>query len=426
MSEKCEGLPNGPCPGNKSGSSVRYGQGDLWLCRQCHNARFGGGNQINVNADDSQTDPKVIMRSDNASDVINTASNESLVEDHSPSQSPPIIQPVLAYIVFAMHSGTNDNVRNAVLGHFTMEQIIEAKDELWANGDSNVIGDKLRRKDSSVRSEKDAHVQDIINVLSKMDKVNKLPMIAVYAHDLHLIPRSHPEELNNVSLIDRLNRLEARITSLTEVVDRNMSENLVLKDKLESHTSYASVVRRQSGIAQTDHHVHQVTLSHTNTDGPPVFSTNPTMVVHQPPLCQQDSGTPSGEPVDSTTATDILHNNDNNVNNPEDVTSGLLPSSRGRGRPGRRLGRGRGTSFRGRGGRGGHAPPSLNATYNGSSTSLDRVSAKSAGQRSMRAGVRDDNDFQPPRWVDKKHKRQQEKRHRVVIGKNNSSAGTFK
>ena len=127
-----------------------------------------------------------------------------------------ILEPLLAYILFSLQSSTSENISKAVLGHFTPEQIFNAKEVLWGKCDIKVIGQKVRRRGSNVRSEQDANLQDIIAALMKLDKVDKLPCVVIDAGSLGIIPRSHPEELNNISLLDRLNILEARVTSLQQ------------------------------------------------------------------------------------------------------------------------------------------------------------------------------------------------------------------
>jgi len=39
---RCEGLPDGPCPGKSNDSSVKLGEGDLMLCHDCDQVRFQG------------------------------------------------------------------------------------------------------------------------------------------------------------------------------------------------------------------------------------------------------------------------------------------------------------------------------------------------------------------------------------------------
>ena len=113
-----------------------------------------------------------------------------------------------------MMNSSAENIKKAVLGHFAEEQIIQSKDLLWYKCDLRIIGEKPRRKDSVMRPEKEAHVLDIINAISKLDKAACMPTIVVEATHLGTIPHSFPDEINNISLADRLNRFEAKFTSL--------------------------------------------------------------------------------------------------------------------------------------------------------------------------------------------------------------------
>ena len=97
------------------------------------------------------------------------------------------------------------------MGHFTDSDICDAKDMLWSFCGTKYIGEKKGRKDSNARLEKEAHVADIINVLIKLDKANKVPTIVLGGLSLGVIPHSHSKELNNISLSDRLNQIECRM-----------------------------------------------------------------------------------------------------------------------------------------------------------------------------------------------------------------------
>ncbi len=50
-----------------------------------------------------------------------------------------IHEPLLAYIVFALQSGTTDNVRRAVLGCFSSTKMYDAKEALWSNYNNSEI-----------------------------------------------------------------------------------------------------------------------------------------------------------------------------------------------------------------------------------------------------------------------------------------------
>ena len=154
-----------------------------------------------------------------------------------------ILNPVLAYSVYGLLNGSAANVRAAVLGYFTADQINEAKDVLWENCDQSVIGTKYLRREGTVTSKVEANVGDIFKALQKLDSEEKMPDIGVSSKDLGNIPQSHPEELNNISLVDRLNTMEKRLTKFQEVLDRTVCENMELKDKVDKITpTFASAV----------------------------------------------------------------------------------------------------------------------------------------------------------------------------------------
>lgn len=225
---RCEGLPDQDCSINKNDNTVMFSQGDIWLCPKCKNIRFPSTGAT-MPEDTDQTLRKQGIE-ENSDPMRNHISVDSTPTD-------VLLEPLLAYTVFSLQSATCEHVRRAVLGHFTNEQIVAAKDALWTKCDHQIIGDKPRRRDSLSRPEKEAHLQDILTALGKLDKAAKVPAVAILAEDLHLIPRSHPEELNDISLADRLNRLEHKISCLSEVVDRTMSENIVIKERLDQRES---------------------------------------------------------------------------------------------------------------------------------------------------------------------------------------------
>ena len=159
-----------------------------------------------------------------------------------------IVNPVLAYSVYGLLSGSSANVKAAVLSYFTPEQISQAKDTMWDKCDNNVIGIPPRRE-GAVKSKVESNIQDIFSAIHKLDSKDELPNICVAARDLANIPRSHPEELNNISLVDRLNTLKQRLTKFQEILDRTVCQNMELKDKVSSLTpTYASSVTNNIGL----------------------------------------------------------------------------------------------------------------------------------------------------------------------------------
>ena len=82
-----------------------------------------------------------------------------------------------------------------------------------------------------------------MEALYKLDNADKSPVVVIDAMSLSLIPRPYPEELN-ISLIDRLNRIEERMENMEEGVDRVVRENLEIKDQMKVRCMYAQAVSK--------------------------------------------------------------------------------------------------------------------------------------------------------------------------------------
>jgi hypothetical protein len=120
-------------------------------------------------------------------------------------ENPSVINdPLLAYTVIALKSGTVENVKKAVLGFFTAQQILNTKNVLWKSACSVTTGKNISRRSTDVHSGVEANLGDIILAILKLDKLDKVHVIVISAVDLGKIPRSVPEELNAISIVDRL------------------------------------------------------------------------------------------------------------------------------------------------------------------------------------------------------------------------------
>ena len=60
--------------------------------------------------------------------------------DKTESKNNMLLQPILAYILFSLQSGTQENVKSAILNQFTDGEITEAKEALWKCCGTYVIG----------------------------------------------------------------------------------------------------------------------------------------------------------------------------------------------------------------------------------------------------------------------------------------------
>ena len=261
---KCVGTPFGPCPYNASGDNVHYRYAELDLCSPCEQEQRKAtmlAKQGNTPVSETrvQSDGKNSFNQNTKNQHANVKTNQSKHKDSNSSRgacvsenstkskgnnidSSVIIDPLLSYILFSLQSATNENVQKAVLGHFTPSQISEAKDILWENCEDS-LGKKPRRVGSSARPDHEAHLHDILTALEKLDRSQKLPNIVINAFQLNLIPRSHPEELNNISLLDRLNMIEKRLSVLQTCTDRVIADNMIISEKLIQTRDYSSVLQ---------------------------------------------------------------------------------------------------------------------------------------------------------------------------------------
>lgn len=233
---RCEGLPGGPCPHNASGKGVNLCQGDLMLCSHCNDVRFKNTQVKHVQIDTNmQTDT-------NIKQVYDNAGGPTALDDTPRGLHKVIIEPVLSYIWFSMQSCTVDNIKIATVGHFCLDAVNAAKNVLWEHADNSVIGEQLRRRATPTRSEKEAHVIDILDAFGKLDKANKVPLLAIDAFSLGVIPKHKPDEFTSIAVVDRLDKLEGIVKILQETTDKLACENLVITEKIaDEKISYADI-----------------------------------------------------------------------------------------------------------------------------------------------------------------------------------------
>ena len=128
--------------------------------------------------------------------------------------------------------------KNAALARFSSAQITAAKTVLWQESMHDVIGPVPKRRITVTRTIEVANVLDILEALQKLDRAGRLPSIAIL-FDLGLIPRAHPEEVLLISMADRMNRMEHRMTELMDLVERLVSENVEMRAEM-SHVRVAT------------------------------------------------------------------------------------------------------------------------------------------------------------------------------------------
>ena len=130
--------------------------------------------------------------------------------------SPCILNGLLYYVGTVIHNSTRDKIVRIIVSFYNSNDIISAKRLLWSSSDKSVIGDYVGRNNSPNRSQSEANTIDIIEAMVKLDQKSVMPKFAASFTDK--VPLRFPEELNLLCISERLNKVEAVISTQTEII----------------------------------------------------------------------------------------------------------------------------------------------------------------------------------------------------------------
>ena len=119
------------------------------------------------------------------------------------------INELLCYAIHHINNGTKENICKVINHFYTCEEICEAKKQLWSVEGTQSLGPIEERKKSVRRSASEANVDDILDALIKLDSEDCIPCFA--AINVERLPQWQPEQLNIISIIDRLTNLEKEL-----------------------------------------------------------------------------------------------------------------------------------------------------------------------------------------------------------------------
>jgi hypothetical protein len=137
-------------------------------------------------------------------------------------------------------SSSAEYVKKVIFDFFTCDEIVTARDVLWGCGDPSVMPKLIKRQ--NVRNDKGLAltITDIVDAIVTLDEAEKKPFFAVSYDLLHRIPLAKPCETSSIALIERMSRLEARV-SMTET----MLSGINVANHHEQPT-FASIVKENS------------------------------------------------------------------------------------------------------------------------------------------------------------------------------------
>ena len=160
-----------------------------------------------------------------------------------------IMNTVLAYIQYGISNATPDNVLEVVCTHFTSTEITEAKYVLW---NDCKLGNHPSRNNSKCRKAAEAHVQDIMDYMFKLDVENYV--FSVEAGGIARLPKFNAESLNVVAINQQIVDLKEMCYTNKMVAASYRNDFLRCQDQLnimqtvlQQHTNALRDIRQADG-----------------------------------------------------------------------------------------------------------------------------------------------------------------------------------
>jgi hypothetical protein len=211
--------------------------------------------------------------------------------DDPGDQSSPVTNALLGYVFNCMHFSSVYNLRAVVLGHFSADAIHKAKETLAQHVASSVVGEaffttrrgssargKAKARTGKAKEKEEMELDDIIEAMEAMDKAGVSVEFHIPAFELHLLPRTRPEDLLSVTFMENVKRLEARVAALDTHAALSTEQMSILKQKVDhlettAHASGSSCVSPET-IPMSS--MHFPSLNAINSAGTMSSSMDPT------------------------------------------------------------------------------------------------------------------------------------------------------
>ena len=156
-----------------------------------------------------------------------------MAADKENENVPTYINELLCYAANYLNNSTLINIKKIIEMFYSGEEVSAAKSLLWElRGDT--LGPNIERKTTNKRTGTAANIDDMFEALLKLDAEQNLPLFV--ARNIERIPDRQPEQLNILTVIDRLSKVESLLKLQDEAVTNFGLDLFTIKDILEQHT----------------------------------------------------------------------------------------------------------------------------------------------------------------------------------------------
>ena len=141
-----------------------------------------------------------------------------------------IVNGLITFVFSIMHNSTDPTLVDVIGCYFDLEQVKDSKSLLCDAASLSF----MRVQDSESRSEKMAHIRDIVDMLRKLDRDDKIPLFVVDAVGLSRLTRINAEDISYVAVTDRLTDIFNKMNLLNDTMAANTARSLDNANNIKS------------------------------------------------------------------------------------------------------------------------------------------------------------------------------------------------
>ena len=142
-----------------------------------------------------------------------------------------IVNTVLSFVRHGMNIGTETNTIKVANSTFSLGEIKDASVVFWEKCN---LGSPPVRQTSVHRTQAEAMLTDIVDMMRKLESEDKMPILYVDVLGQAYFPKFNVEEINEVAIVERLRRLENKMCSMSNMVNENCDEIGSIKQHVAS------------------------------------------------------------------------------------------------------------------------------------------------------------------------------------------------
>jgi len=154
-----------------------------------------------------------------------------------------IINEVLTYVFHVFGQSSQDSMKKTLRAFYDDEEIHKAKECLWISYGEELLGKTPKRQGSAQKSTKDFEIDDIIKAVEVIDRKKMMNIKVMFcAVNIARVPIFKPEEVDMISVLDRLAVIEQQVGAVMQDVTLHTTQISGLNGDIQRALSYKAAV----------------------------------------------------------------------------------------------------------------------------------------------------------------------------------------